>query len=130
MEVDRRIVARRMTPAMLAAGPSGADDRTGRQVDQRAVTRLRSGIMDQHRIDADREVPGGDDLRLRRCERIGPGIESRRQDGRVLDLAGEMPSRRVAMWVARRCRRDARIGPERDRLPPPLKRLVEMCGEI
>ena len=41
VEMDRRVVARRVAPAMLLAGPGRTDNRAGRKVDQLPVTRMR-----------------------------------------------------------------------------------------
>ena len=97
--MDRRILARRVAPAVLAAGPTGSDNRAGRQIDQSAMTRLRADVTDLQRIDAGRKVPRGDGIgNLRQRERIGPGFDRRGDDCGVLNFSGEMPPRCGAVF--------------------------------
>src|ERR1700758_1551567 len=69
MEMDRAVVMRCMTPALLVSAPSGANHGAHRCVDQRAMASMRTDVVDRVAVDAEREIPAGMQLWCQRFER-------------------------------------------------------------
>ena len=117
VEMDRAVVVRRMTPALLAPAPARADHRARRHVHQPAVARVRTDVVDRLGVDAVRKIPACQQVagkRLQRRADIGPGRDEAAQDRGILELAGEMMVRRRRSSPPRTapCRRTARRAPD------------------
>ena len=97
VEMDCRVILRRVPPAMLLPGPVRAHHAARRQVHHAAVTLLRTQIGDLGAVDVAREIPGGQHVQRRQTQRLRPAIDRPGQHARRLDLAGEMPRRRVGV---------------------------------
>ena len=98
VELDGGVVLRGVAPAHFSTGPAGANHGACRKVDELAVAGLRAGIGDDLRRNADREIPGRDEPGAELAwsgERVRPSLDAAREDRRVLELAGEMPMRRL-----------------------------------
>jgi hypothetical protein len=83
MKMDRAVVARCVTPALLAPAPERADHRAGRHVHQPAVTGMRADIVDGLTVDALGKIPACQQVsgqRLQRRADIGPGRDETAQD--------------------------------------------------
>ena len=93
VEMDRAVVARRVTPALLAAGPARPDHGARRHVHQTAVTGLRADVVYFLCVNAAREVPAPQQVARKRTEcraGIRPRSDEPAQDCGVLQFAGEM----------------------------------------
>ena len=71
VEMNRGVVMRRPGPVALRAGPGRALHGPRRQVDQPAVQPIGRDIEDLLRGNAEREIPGCDDVRRRVSRRSG-----------------------------------------------------------
>ena len=113
MEMDRAVVARRMTPALLAPAPARSDHRARRHVHQPAVARMRTDVVDRLRVDAARKIPACQQVggkRLQRRADITPGRDEAAQDRGILELAGEMMVWRCRMFGREQHRTAGRQG--------------------
>ena len=120
MEMDRTVVARRVAPALLAAGPTRTDHGSCRHVHQPAVACLRTDVLDILHVDAARKVPACQQVAGRASSAAptsGQDATKPRQDCGILQLAGEMMLRRRGSLGREQHRSTRRQGERREPTP-------------
>lgn len=84
MEMDGGIVARRVPPAHLVAGPERTPDAAGRQVEQTPIHPERAAIPDDRSANIEPEIPPGDQPRIGFRE-VDGSCHHAFQDGRIFE---------------------------------------------